>query len=95
MLSLYFDGRKVKTITMAENRRPTVTEEHIVLISEPGAKCVVHVQFQNQIRCKYFEGVRNIPDVIINVRIEPFKYLSVARTIISVTHVIPVKLYYS
>lgn len=43
ILSLYFDGRKDKTITLAENRRQSVTEEHIVLISEPGAKYVGHV----------------------------------------------------
>ena len=49
--SLYFDGRKDKTFTLAkiENNyhRKTVTEEHISLISEPGSEYIGHLSINS------------------------------------------------
>lgn len=40
---LYFDGRKDRTLTMIDNCRKTIIEEHIVLISEPNSKYFDHI----------------------------------------------------
>ncbi|XP_031339105.1 uncharacterized protein LOC116167737 isoform X3 [Photinus pyralis] len=47
LLGLYFDGRKDKTIIQEERGnkryRKTITEEHIVLLAEPGSRYIGHV----------------------------------------------------
>lgn len=43
LFSLYFDGRKDKTMTVIENRRKLISEEHIVLIAEPKSRYIGHV----------------------------------------------------
>ncbi|GBO32284.1 Zinc finger BED domain-containing protein 5 [Araneus ventricosus] len=40
---LYFDGRKVRTLSMEVNRRKVITEEHISLVKEPGSEYIGHV----------------------------------------------------
>jgi homoserine dehydrogenase len=40
---LYFDGRKDKTMIYNDGRREIISEEHIVLISEPGGQFLTHV----------------------------------------------------
>ncbi|GBN78069.1 hypothetical protein AVEN_81878-1, partial [Araneus ventricosus] len=36
---LYFDGRKGKTLSMEDNRRKVVKDEHISLVKETGSEC--------------------------------------------------------
>ncbi|GBN14929.1 hypothetical protein AVEN_249821-1 [Araneus ventricosus] len=36
---LYFDGRKDRTLSMEDNRRKVIIEEHISLVKEPGSEC--------------------------------------------------------
>ncbi|GBM55126.1 hypothetical protein AVEN_207016-1 [Araneus ventricosus] len=40
---LYFDGRKDKTLSMEDNRRKVIREEHISLVKEPGSEYIGHV----------------------------------------------------
>ncbi|GBN27405.1 hypothetical protein AVEN_183716-1 [Araneus ventricosus] len=40
---LYFDGRKDMTLSMEDNRRKVMTEEHISLVEEPGSEYISHV----------------------------------------------------
>ncbi|GBM55517.1 hypothetical protein AVEN_164412-1 [Araneus ventricosus] len=40
---LYFDGRKDRTLSMEDNRRKAIIEEHISLVKEPGSKYIGHV----------------------------------------------------
>ncbi|GBM88709.1 hypothetical protein AVEN_204005-1 [Araneus ventricosus] len=40
---LYFDGRKDRTLSMEDNRKKVIIEEHISLIKEPGSDCIGHV----------------------------------------------------
>ncbi|GBM38120.1 hypothetical protein AVEN_40990-1, partial [Araneus ventricosus] len=40
---LYFDGRKDRTLSMEDNRRKVIIEEHISLVKEPGSKYIGHV----------------------------------------------------
>ncbi|GBO28662.1 hypothetical protein AVEN_274982-1 [Araneus ventricosus] len=40
---LYFDGRKDRTLSMEDNRRKVIIEEHISLIKEPGSEYIGHV----------------------------------------------------
>ncbi|GBN18902.1 hypothetical protein AVEN_118450-1 [Araneus ventricosus] len=40
---LYFDGRKEKTLSMEDNRRKVIIEEHISLVKEPGSEYIGHV----------------------------------------------------
>ncbi|GBL75920.1 hypothetical protein AVEN_234254-1 [Araneus ventricosus] len=40
---LYFDGRKDRTLSMEDNRRKVITEEHISLVKEPGSEYIGHV----------------------------------------------------
>ncbi|GBN24546.1 hypothetical protein AVEN_228050-1, partial [Araneus ventricosus] len=40
---LYFDGRKGKTLSMEDNRRKVVKEEHISLVKETGSENIGHV----------------------------------------------------
>ncbi|GBM25867.1 hypothetical protein AVEN_151341-1 [Araneus ventricosus] len=41
--SLYFDGRKDRTLSMEDNRRKDIIEEHISLVKEPGSEYNGHV----------------------------------------------------
>jgi hypothetical protein len=41
--SLYFDGRKDRTMAYNDGRRTTIVEEHIVVISEPGSQYLTHL----------------------------------------------------
>ncbi|GBO11264.1 hypothetical protein AVEN_78968-1 [Araneus ventricosus] len=40
---LYFDGRKDRTLSMADNRRKVIIEEHINLVKEPDSEYIGHV----------------------------------------------------
>ncbi|GBM43302.1 hypothetical protein AVEN_220830-1 [Araneus ventricosus] len=40
---LYFDGRKDRTLSMDDNRRKVIIEEHISLVKEPGSEYIGHV----------------------------------------------------
>ncbi|GBL72450.1 hypothetical protein AVEN_115370-1 [Araneus ventricosus] len=40
---LYFDGRKDRTLSMEDNRRKVIIEEHISLVKEPGSEYNGHV----------------------------------------------------
>ncbi|GBM41739.1 hypothetical protein AVEN_121660-1 [Araneus ventricosus] len=40
---LYFDGRKDRTLSMEDNRRKIIIEEHISLVKEPGSEYIGHV----------------------------------------------------
>ncbi|GBM66988.1 hypothetical protein AVEN_111009-1 [Araneus ventricosus] len=40
---LYFDGRKDRTLSMEDNRRKVIIEEHISLVKEPGSEYIGHV----------------------------------------------------
>ncbi|GBM23759.1 hypothetical protein AVEN_271122-1 [Araneus ventricosus] len=40
---LYFDGRKDRTLSMEDNRRKVIIEEHISLVKEPGFEHIGHV----------------------------------------------------
>ncbi|GBM41326.1 hypothetical protein AVEN_165941-1 [Araneus ventricosus] len=40
---LYFDGRKDRTLSMENNRRKVIIQEHISLVKEPGSECICHV----------------------------------------------------
>ncbi|GBM94466.1 hypothetical protein AVEN_274004-1 [Araneus ventricosus] len=40
---LYSDGRKDKTLSMEDNRRKVIIEEHISLVKEPGCEYIGHV----------------------------------------------------
>ncbi|GBL78208.1 hypothetical protein AVEN_42774-1 [Araneus ventricosus] len=40
---LYFDGRKDRTLSMKDNRRKVIIEEHISLVKEPGSEYIGHV----------------------------------------------------
>ncbi|GBL67496.1 hypothetical protein AVEN_217829-1 [Araneus ventricosus] len=42
-LGLYFDGRKDMTLSMEDNRRKVIIEEHISLVKEPGSEYIGHV----------------------------------------------------
>ncbi|GBM14199.1 hypothetical protein AVEN_61012-1 [Araneus ventricosus] len=39
---LYFDGRKDRTLSMEDNRRKVIIEEHISLVKEPGSEYIGH-----------------------------------------------------
>ncbi|GBL99657.1 hypothetical protein AVEN_68901-1 [Araneus ventricosus] len=43
---LYFDGRKDRTLSMEDNRRKVIKEEHISLVKEPGSEYIGHVSFR-------------------------------------------------
>lgn len=40
---LYFDGRKDRTLSLEDNRRKVITEEHLSLVKEPGSEYIGHV----------------------------------------------------
>ncbi|GBM56842.1 hypothetical protein AVEN_90189-1, partial [Araneus ventricosus] len=40
---LYFDGRKDRTLSIEDNRRKVIIEEHIRLVKEPGSEYIGHV----------------------------------------------------
>ncbi|GBM55129.1 hypothetical protein AVEN_207018-1 [Araneus ventricosus] len=40
---LYFDGRKDRTLSMEDNRRKVIREEHISFVKEPGSVYIGHV----------------------------------------------------
>ncbi|GBM61625.1 hypothetical protein AVEN_122244-1 [Araneus ventricosus] len=40
---LYFDGRKDRTLSMEDNRRKFIIEEHVNLVKEPGSEYIDHV----------------------------------------------------
>ncbi|GBN76550.1 hypothetical protein AVEN_99247-1 [Araneus ventricosus] len=40
---LHFDGRKDRTLSMEDNRRKVIIEEHISLVKEPASECIGHV----------------------------------------------------
>ncbi|GBM69364.1 hypothetical protein AVEN_272182-1 [Araneus ventricosus] len=40
---LYFDGRKDRTLSIEDNRRKVIIEEHISLVKEPGSEYIGHV----------------------------------------------------
>lgn len=40
---LYFDGRKDRTLTVEDNRRRVIIEEHVSLVKEPGSEYIGHV----------------------------------------------------
>ncbi|GBO25927.1 hypothetical protein AVEN_173801-1 [Araneus ventricosus] len=40
---LHFDGRKGGTLSMEDNRRKVIIEEHISLVKEPGSEYIGHV----------------------------------------------------
>ncbi|GBM13587.1 hypothetical protein AVEN_123998-1 [Araneus ventricosus] len=40
---LYLDGRKDRTLSMEDNRRKVIIEEHISLVKEPGSEYIGHV----------------------------------------------------
>ncbi|GBM31902.1 hypothetical protein AVEN_183300-1 [Araneus ventricosus] len=40
---LYFDGRNDRTLSMEDNRRKVIIEEHISLVKEPGSEYIGHV----------------------------------------------------
>ncbi|GBN35177.1 hypothetical protein AVEN_164176-1 [Araneus ventricosus] len=40
---LYFYGRKYRTLSMEDNRRKVIIEEHISLVKEPGSEYIGHV----------------------------------------------------
>ncbi|GBM51006.1 hypothetical protein AVEN_199772-1 [Araneus ventricosus] len=40
---IYFDGRKDRTLSMEDNRRKVIIEEHISLVKEPGSEYIGHV----------------------------------------------------
>ncbi|GBM17638.1 hypothetical protein AVEN_202807-1 [Araneus ventricosus] len=46
---LYLDGRKGRTLSMEDNRRKVIIEEHISLAKEPGSEYIGHV-------CKFWES---------------------------------------
>lgn len=43
---LYFDGRKDKTLSMEDNRRKIITEEHVSLVKEPGSEYMGHISLK-------------------------------------------------
>lgn len=45
--SIYFDGRKDRTLALVDGRRRVIVEEHIVMLSEPGSKYVTHMAPEN------------------------------------------------
>ncbi|GBM41729.1 hypothetical protein AVEN_173129-1 [Araneus ventricosus] len=40
---LYFDGRKERTLSMEDNRKKVIIEEHLSLVKEPGFEYVGHI----------------------------------------------------
>ncbi|GBO19864.1 hypothetical protein AVEN_24552-1 [Araneus ventricosus] len=42
-LGLYFDGRKDRTLSMEDNRRKVIIEEHLSLVKEPGSEYIGHI----------------------------------------------------
>ncbi|GBO18863.1 hypothetical protein AVEN_58835-1 [Araneus ventricosus] len=40
---LYFDGRKGRTLSMEDNRRKVIIEEHLSLVKESGSEYVGHI----------------------------------------------------
>ncbi|GBM66020.1 hypothetical protein AVEN_223154-1, partial [Araneus ventricosus] len=40
---LYFDGRKDRTLSIEDNRRKVIIEEHISLVKEPGSEYIGHM----------------------------------------------------
>ncbi|GBN40734.1 hypothetical protein AVEN_219053-1 [Araneus ventricosus] len=40
---LYFDGRKDRTLSLEDNRRKVIVEEHITLVKEPVSEYIGHV----------------------------------------------------
>ncbi|GBM95506.1 hypothetical protein AVEN_114885-1, partial [Araneus ventricosus] len=40
---LYFDGRKDRTLSIEDNRRKVIIEEHISFVKEPGSEDIGHV----------------------------------------------------
>ncbi|GBO24411.1 hypothetical protein AVEN_198870-1 [Araneus ventricosus] len=40
---LYFDGRKDRTLSMEDNRRKVIIEEHVSLVKEPGSEYIGYV----------------------------------------------------
>ncbi|GBN60310.1 hypothetical protein AVEN_139408-1 [Araneus ventricosus] len=65
---LYFDGRKDRTLSMEDNRRKVIIEEHISLAKEPGSEYIGHVSWENVIEPPLTERFSDdkIAEAIVN-----------------------------